>query len=318
MPVGTVLVGLRFVAADDIAGATHHDLLDEELGLAAGALDQERCEGLLVLEHDRAHAPVAALAGAENVFQPPLLQRPDRRRRDHAPVRHHAHPADLEARPKPVHDGQQHRGVGRVAGQHLRAYRPALAINDDGQDHLLQVRPMVLRIAVGAERLAAGALEAQRGRVHEHHAEIAEEIAPALEQRLLDHILDAAWRQIARLDLLAQPGHGPVEAVKRQPLGAGDGVIRHPVCAGPVRARDHETVQHRDEHRELDIEAEAAPGQQVGHDRPAPGLPPEPSEQQRRADPAHLEARVALLDGAQNQGALGETTDRGDQPVQGA
>ena len=77
-------------------------------------------------------------------------------------------------------------------------------------------------------------------------------------------------------------------------------------------------MQHCDEHRALDIEAEAAPGQQVGHDRPAPGLPPEPPEQQRRADPAHLEARVALLDGAQNQGALGETTDRGDQPVQGA
>ena len=77
-------------------------------------------------------------------------------------------------------------------------------------------------------------------------------------------------------------------------------------------------MQHRDEHRALDIEAEAAPGQKLGHDRPAPGLLPEPPEQQRRTDPAYLQARVALVDGAQNQGALGETANRGDQPVQGA
>ena len=174
---------------------------------------------------------------------------------------------------------------------------------------------------MGAQRLAAGPLEAQRGRVHEDQAELAEQVAPALEQRLLDQILHAARRQIAvagGLDILPQPSHRPIEAAKRQTLGAGDGVVRHPVCAGPVRARDHEAVQHRDEHRPLHVEAEAPPGNKLGHHRPAAALLPQPSEQQRRADAAHLEARIPLLDGAQHQGALGETTDGGDQPDQRA
>ena len=43
-----------------------------------------------------------------------------------------------------------------------------------------------------AEALAAGALEAERGGVHEHDGELAEQVAPAREQRLLDLVLDAA------------------------------------------------------------------------------------------------------------------------------
>ena len=171
------------------------------------------------------------------------------------------------------------------------------------------------------QRLAARAFEAQRGRVHEHKPELAEEVAPALEQRLLDQILHAARRQVAlcgRLDLLAEPGHRPVEAVKRKTVCTRDGVVRHPVHTGAVRARDHEAVKHRNEHRPFHLEAEAAPANKLGHHRPAAALLPQTPEQQRRADTAHLEARIPLLDGAQHQGALGETAERGDQPVQRA
>ena len=169
------------------------------------------------------------------------------------------------------------------------------------------------------KRLAACSLEAQRGRIHEHKAELAEEVAPALEQRLFDQILHAARCQIAvcgRCDLLTQPGHRPVEVVQRQAICAGDGVVRHPVRAGAVRAGDHEPVKHRNEHRPFHLETEAAPGNKLRHHRPAPALLPKPCEQQRCADAAHLEARIPLLNGAEHKRALGEAADGGDQPVQ--
>ena len=167
----------------------------------------------------------------------------------------------------------------------------------------------------GPQRLAARPFEAQRGRVHEHKAKLAEQVAPAREQRLLDQILLAARRKIAvcgRLDLLPQPSHRPVEVVKRQTLGTRDGVVRHPVRTRAVRARDHEAVKHRREHHPFRIEPEAPPGQTLRHHRSAPAFLPQPSEQKRRADPAHFEARIPLLDGAQHQGALGKAVDRGD------
>lgn len=73
-----------------------------------------------------------------------------------------AHPADAKALAQPVDHRQQHGDVGGVPRQHLGAERPAVAVEDDGQHHLLEVRPMVLGMAVGAQRLAAGALERQR------------------------------------------------------------------------------------------------------------------------------------------------------------
>ena len=95
-------------------------------------------------------------------------------------------------------------------------------------------------------------------------------------------------------------------------------VAAHPMGAGPVRARDHEAVKHGDEDRPLDLDAEAAPGNKRGHGSPAAGLLPHPAEQQKRADAAHLEARIALLDGTRHQGAFGDATDGGDQPVRSA
>ena len=59
---------------------------------------------------------------------------------------------------------------------------------------------------MGPQRLAACPIEAQRGRVHEQKAELAEQVAPALEQRLLDQILHTARRKsavVGGLDLLA-------------------------------------------------------------------------------------------------------------------
>ena len=50
-----VVLGFRFVAADDIANAFGLHLLDEQLRLSRLALDEEGHERIVVLEHDLAH-----------------------------------------------------------------------------------------------------------------------------------------------------------------------------------------------------------------------------------------------------------------------
>ena len=88
--------------------------------------------------------------------------------------------------------GRDH--VGGVARPHLRAHRPAVLIHDDADHHLVEVRPVVLGMTALAECVAAAALEVQRRGVHEHHRELAQQVALARKQPLLDEVLDAARR----------------------------------------------------------------------------------------------------------------------------
>src|SRR5260370_21180519 len=95
--------------------------------------------------------------------------------------------------------------------------RRAFAVDDETEDHLLQVGSIVLGIAVLAERLAALAVERQARRVHEHGGNVREQIAAAFEQPLLDHVLDAARRQRPGrplLPFLAEPSHRPLEVMQ--------------------------------------------------------------------------------------------------------
>ncbi len=84
LAVGPVLLRLGFVAADDVTGAVNLDLFHEQLGLAAGTLDQERRERRLVVEHRPADHRAAAFARPQDVFEPALFEGPDGRRRDRA------------------------------------------------------------------------------------------------------------------------------------------------------------------------------------------------------------------------------------------
>ena len=127
----------------------------KSLGLAAAALGQKRHKRRLVAQHHLADHRCAPFARAQDVVQPPLLQRRHRRRRDQAPVRHHADTADAEALLETVDHGQ-----------HLGAHRPALAVENHRQHHLPQVRAVVLGMAVDPQALAARAMERQRGRIH--------------------------------------------------------------------------------------------------------------------------------------------------------
>jgi hypothetical protein len=69
---------------------------------------------------------------------------------------------------------QQHADVSRVAGPHLRANGPPRTIDDKAQNHLLQVGPIILLVAMLPQRLAALAIERQASRIHEHGREIGE------------------------------------------------------------------------------------------------------------------------------------------------
>src|SRR3954453_23689561 len=119
------------------------------------------------------------------------LQARDGGFRDHAAVGDDADTADAEAMPQAVDHRQQHADIGGVAGPHLRADRSPLGVHHQTEDHLHQIRAVVLGIAALAERLPALAGEAERRGVHEDDGELAEQVTPAFEQRLLDPVLDA-------------------------------------------------------------------------------------------------------------------------------
>ena len=159
--------------------------------------------------------------------------------------------------------------VGGVARPHLAAHRNAVAVDDHPQHHLLAIAAVVLALAILAQRLAAIAGEEQRGGVEEHQVEVGEEIAAPREQRLLDEVFGAPRRGGVGLgftECLAEPAHRAVQMLEFKRFGAVDGLVTAPGAA--VGARDHEAVQHGDEHCAFDIEVMVAGGEQLAHDRP--------------------------------------------------
>jgi hypothetical protein len=127
--------------------ALNGDLLDEELGLlATAALDTQRGERSHILEYHAADERVGALADAEDVFQPALLQGSDGRRRDHAAV------GDDADRSMPKRERRRSMtGINTVTSAVLPATSPSRSCH--------QVGPVILGIAPLAQRLATGSGE---------------------------------------------------------------------------------------------------------------------------------------------------------------
>src|SRR5271169_5788667 len=126
-----VVLGFRFVAADDIANAFDLHLLDEQLRLSRLALDEKGHERIVVLEHDLARDRLGALARAEDVLQLAFLEPGDGCGRDHAAVGDDADSADGKAPLQAIDDRQERRHVGGIARPHLGANRPAVAVDDE-------------------------------------------------------------------------------------------------------------------------------------------------------------------------------------------
>lgn len=89
-------------------------------------------------------------------------------------------------------------------------------------------------MAALAERQPALPFEIQGGRVHEHNGEIAQQIAPPLEQPLLDQILDATGNERA-----IGEGLYDLENIREVMTGVGhffdgtDGMLSDLAAAGP-------------------------------------------------------------------------------------
>jgi hypothetical protein len=62
--------------------------------------------------------------------------------------------------------------------------RPAVLIHDQPDDHLMEIRAVVFRMAATTKRLAALSLEGQAGGVDEDDAEFGEQVAPTGKQPL--------------------------------------------------------------------------------------------------------------------------------------
>src|SRR5258706_438342 len=135
------------------------------------------------------------------------------------PVGDAADAADAKTSAQPVDDRQQGSDIAGVAGPQLAAQRPAVLIHDQPDDHLMEIRAVVFRMAATTKLLAAPSLEGQAGGVHEDDAEFGEQVAPTGKQPLFHEVLAAARRQLAGCGLigerLAEPSHWPVEMTAR-------------------------------------------------------------------------------------------------------
>src|SRR5947208_1884607 len=191
-----VAPGLGEIATDDVASVADFDLLGLELGeLARSPRHDQRDKGRLIINHGAAHFGTAALAHAEDVFELAFLQRGNALGADHAAVGDDADAADAKTSAQPVDDRQQGGDIGGVAGPQLAAQRPAVLIHDQPDDHLMEIRAVIFRMAATTKLLAAPSLEEQAGGVHEDDAEFGEQVAPTGKQPLFHEVLAAARRQ---------------------------------------------------------------------------------------------------------------------------
>ena len=96
-----------------------------------------------------------------------LLQLLDRLLADHAPIGHDADLGDPEPAAEPIDYRDERRDIGRVARPQLTTDRSPLTVEHGPNDHLLEIRPMVLAVATLTDRLSPFSLEVDGGRIEE-------------------------------------------------------------------------------------------------------------------------------------------------------
>ena len=255
--------------------------------------------------------------------QPARFDRGDGFPADHAAVGDDADGTEPETLLQPRRDPVQGFDVSGVSGPNFRSYGFPIAVEHHADDQLLALRPEVLALAVAAQFLPTLAVEVERGGVEEHHVEVGVEVPAFEEQFLLDPVLGAAGRELPFRRVLPrqrgpEPGHGPVELVQFQSRRPRDRLVPHPPAGLPVRARDHDPVQHAGEHGPFHVEAEASAPKRRTQDLGAAGGVPQRAEQQRRTQgaPLHLRVSGAAVGLRQRQQGFGIAAGGLDQPIQ--
>ncbi len=142
--VSGVLPHLIEIAADDVAPPGELHRLGLVIDFASGLHQNEGNERRGIVEDEFAHQLVGSLAHAQNIKQPSRFEFGDRLGADHAAVGDDADAVDAEPALQPIDRRDQAADVGGVSRPHFRAHRAAVAIEEHGQDHLIEIGPMVL------------------------------------------------------------------------------------------------------------------------------------------------------------------------------
>ena len=232
---GGIVACFRLVVADDVAATARvalacvdraDDLLDLEVEAAAaiGLGNCHRDERGVVGQHG-GDFNAALFAHAQNILDPVGFERGDGLGADHAAIGDDADTIEPETLAQPRDHRDQRGHVSCIARPHLAADGSTVLVDDDAEDHLMQIGASVFGMTIAAERLAAFALEIEAGRIEDCQPDIVEETAALGEQLLLDQILVGARRQAAAAlvgKFLAQPGHRPIQVMQVDRLHSAD------------------------------------------------------------------------------------------------
>jgi hypothetical protein len=152
LALAPVVFGLLLVAADNIGFAGKDMLLDQQLRLRfALAFEHQRHEGSLIIEHQGAGGSAGSLARAQNIGELACFQGRDGLSADHAAIGDDTDLVDTKTLPEPIDHRQERGDIGGVTRHHLGAERPAGAVHDECQNHLVEIGTIILRKAALAQ-----------------------------------------------------------------------------------------------------------------------------------------------------------------------
>ena len=199
-------------------------------------------------------------------------------------VGNEAHLGQAEPLPRPVDHRQQRRDVRLIPRSDLAVQRSS-ALAEQGAHHdLVAVWTVVLGVAVGAQLLAALALEVQARRVEEHEVKGTEQVLRLLEQPLLH-----------RVSVLSQETHRPVQVVQLKVVGSRHRHIAQETQPLAIGARLEQAVQDGRKHRSLHVEGEPSPLHKVVEDHVQPAVGPQSAEDLLRPDVAYRQGTQTPL-----------------------
>jgi hypothetical protein len=182
------------VHAEDISPFIDNDFLNlKRAGVFAGFSLSNDFFVTAVIQQPWLKIRVSPHPDAQNIMDLVIFQLLDSIAADHSPVGHNACPPDPEPvlKPKDCHLKALH--IGRVSRPQLAAQRISFAVQDNARDHLLQIRPMVLRMPVLSYRLADVAFKIDRPRVKERQIQPRKQILPQLYQAFTTPAYSPAW-----------------------------------------------------------------------------------------------------------------------------
>src|SRR5262249_27241857 len=150
-----------------------------------------------ITEYHLAHQLIRAFTHTYNIEQSTRLERGNRLGADGAAIRNDAHPANRKPLVQPIDHRHQRGDVGGIAGPHLGTNRSSVTVNQHREDHLPQIRSVILAISMPTERLSPLPFEVETCGVKKYQVEAGEQIASMSKQLFLDHVLGTAWWKLA-------------------------------------------------------------------------------------------------------------------------